>query len=238
MTALEDLLGAANWRSGTLSRRQYDTEANTQDERSVVASFQADRPMVIREDRAVDLAIPAHETFTTDGSGNEETHAVSYNLYETPVTEPLVLFSDGDPVNPDSIDFDADEFTYTDGGAAEELDAYYIPRDPVTIEFRKTAPGGGSTMREKLKQIPSAIAHTRDTAKRDSALSFSFHGLGGVIPRKWRLEVVVDAPYPIEFGEDTRGTTATNALLEVPKLQTEERLRGLKDAVKADVAGV
>jgi hypothetical protein len=194
---------------------------------------------VLREDREVDLAIPCHETKTTDGNGGDtETFSLANDLLDTPATEALVLYDDGSVVQPDSVDYANDSFDYTDSDTGSTLDVYYIPRDPASVEFRKVAPGGGQTIRQPLSDIPTAIAHTRDQSKDPLDFDLGRSALHGVVPRKWAIQMVVNAPYNVEFEEDSRGTSASNALLSLPRLQTEARVGGLKDAVKADIAGV
>lgn len=239
MQSTEQLLEEYTWAGGRIQRDEWDYSTNTSDEPSVVATFDASRPVVLREDREVDLAIPAHETFTTNGTADDtETFTVSYDLLDSPATEGLVLFEDGDPVQPDTVDYAADSFDYTDSGTDSTLDVYYIPRNPASVEFRKVAPGGGQTLRQPLSDIPTAIAHTRDQSKEPLDFDLGRSPLHGVVPRKWSIQMVVDAPYNVEFEEDNRGTSATNALLSLPRLQTESRITGLKDAVKRDIAGV
>jgi len=228
----------AVWQPGTISRRDWSYSTNTTGEASTVATYQAPRPLRIREDREMDLAVPAYETFDTGGAGSQETFNLSHNLLDTPATEALVLWSDGSRVQPGSVDYAADSFDYTDGGSVETLDVYYIPRDPADVEFKKVAPGGGATLEQPLFSIPTAIAHTRDQNEDPLSFDLGRTQLHDTVPRKWQVKMIVDAPYTVQFEEDTRGTSATNALLSIPRAQTESRIQGLKDAVKADIAGL
>jgi hypothetical protein len=239
MQSTDALLKNYPWAGGDIPRSAWSFSTNTQDEASVVATFQADRPIIVREDREFDLAVPAYESFTTNGTADDsETFNLGYNLLDTPATEALVLFDDGSRAQPDSIDYAADSFDYSSPNTDSTLDVYYVPRDPASVSFRKVAPGGGSTVRQPLFDVPTAIAHTRDQSKDPLSFDLQRSPLHGVVPRKWSVEMVVDAPYPVAFEEDTRDTSATNALLSVPRLQTEARINGLKDAVKRDVAGL
>ncbi|WP_435332839.1 hypothetical protein [Haloarchaeobius sp. TZWWS8] len=236
--SVQKQLENAPWKPGYISLRDWTFSTNTTGEKSVVATYAAPRPIRLREDREMDLAVPAYESFTTDGSGTAQTHSLSHDIIDTPATEALVLWSDGSPVQPGSVDYAANSFDYTDGGAAETLDVYYIPRNPAVVEFEKVAPGGGSTIKQPLFEIPTAIAHTRDQSKDPLSFDLGRTGLQDTVPRKWVVQVSVNAPYTVKFEESTRGTSATNALLSVPRAQTEARVPGLKDAVKADIAGL
>ena len=236
---IKQRLEDASYQPGTIKRGDWRFSTNTTDEESVVATYEAPRPIRIREDREFDLAVPAHETFSVDGTAdNSETFNLSYNLLDTPATVSLVLYDDGTPVQPDSIDYAGDTFDYTSANTGTTLDVYYIPRDPASVEFKKVAPGGGATIEQPLFEMPTVMAHTRDQSKDPLSFDLGRSQLHDTVPRKWQIQMVVKAPYPVAFEESTRGTTATNALVSIPKAQTEERIRGLKDAVKADIAGL
>jgi hypothetical protein len=239
MPSVKERLENAPWQPGTINRGDWEFSTNTTGEKSVVATYQAPRPLRIREDREFALAVPAHETFTVNSTADDqETFSLSHNLLDSPATVSLVLFDDGDTAQPDSIDYAADEFDYTSPNTDTTLDVYYIPRNPASVEFRKVAPGGGNTIEQPLFETPTVIAHTRDQSKDPLSFDLGRTALHDAVPRKWQIQMVVKAPYPVAFEEDTRNTSATNALLSIPKAQTEQRIRGLKDAVKADIAGL
>ena len=94
------------------------------------------------------------------------------------------------------------------------------------------------TIEQPLFEMPTVMAHTRDQSKDPLSFDLGRTDLHDAVPRKWQIKMVVNAPYPVAFEDDTRNTSATNALLSIPKAQTEARVRGLKDAVKADIAGL
>ncbi|WP_256299915.1 hypothetical protein [Haloarchaeobius salinus] len=249
MAGIKQRLDSVPWKPGHINTGEWEFSQSTPDEPSTVATYQAPRPIRIREDREFDLAVPAFETFTTVGDGSTQTFNLSHNLLDTPATEALVLWKvldsapDGMPAGqretPDSIDFEGNSFDYTDSGNVENLFVYYIPRDPAVVEFTKVAPGGGATLEQPLFEVPTAIAHTRDQSKDPLSFDLGRTALQDTVPRKWKIVATVDAPYPVAFeDEEGRGTSATNALLAVPRAQTEARIRGLKDAVKADIAGL
>lgn len=241
MPGIMQRLENAGWQPGTIARGDWTYSSNTTGEKSTVATYQAPRPIRIREDREFDLAVPAYETQDTDGSGTQQTISLSNNLLDTPATEALVVWSDGSPVPASdlTVDYAANEFQYTDSGSVETLDIYYIPRDPAVVEFKKVAPGGGATLEQPLFSVPTAIAHTRDQSEDPLSFDLGRTRLHDTVPRKWQIKMVVDAPYTVRFEDDGgRGTSATNALLSIPRAQTESRIQGLKDAVKADIAGL
>lgn len=233
MTSVEELRAEYAWRDGHIRRDEWVYSGNTPGEPSVVAEFQAPRPLILKEDEPLEFVIPAHETFTTDGTGgNQENFSLSHNAIDSPSTTSFVLFDDGARVKPDAVDFAADSFDYTSPNTGTTLDAYYVPRDPAAVRFRKVSPKG--SVRQDVEEFPTVLAHTRDQSKDPLEFDLDRTPLQPVIPRKYDLQLIVDAPYPVDFEEDARGTEATNALLELPRLQTETKIDGLGGAVKAD----
>ncbi|ELY81003.1 hypothetical protein [Natrinema gari] len=242
--AIKHKLKSANWVPGSVTLREFETQAGTPGEASVVAETQVGRPLQLRddEDSELRLVLPAHEHRTTNGSADDqETFELDHNLLECPTTESFVLYEDGAVVDPDSIDYDANAFDYTSAGTETDLDVFYVPRDPASVEIRKTAPGAGGKVNQTLKEAQTAILHTRDQAQQEIRFGFDRTPLQPYVPRKFRLQVVVDAPYTVAFEapERANGTPrANNALLSLPRLQTEARIEGLGAAVKQDMIGV
>ncbi|MFD1645578.1 hypothetical protein [Haloarchaeobius litoreus] len=244
MSGVQKQLENAAWKPGNIAGDGgWTFTGGTAGEPSTVATYQAPRPVRLREDRELDLAVPTFEQFSTSGAGSQETFNLSFDLLDTPATEGIVVNkADGSGgytrVYPDSVDYANDSFDYTDGGSTEQLVVTYIPRDPASVEFRKVAPGGGATIEQPLFEIPTAIAHTRDQSQDPLSFDLNRSKFHDTVPRKWKIEVVVDAPYPAAFGDESLGLVAPNGLLSVPVARTEQRIRGLKDAVKADIAGL
>jgi hypothetical protein len=232
-------LDQAGWESGHLHLNEFDTYQGTAGEESVVAEFRVDRPIILREDRPVSLVVPAYETFTVDGSAdNSETFSLSNNLLDSPASENLVLWDDGSRVQPDSIDYANDSFDYTSPNTGTTLDVYYIPRNPAEATLKKVGPGAGGGINQELHDWPLALAHTRDQHEDPIEMDMNRTPLQPVVPRKWKVQVVVDAPYTVGYAEDSRGTHADNALLSLPRVKTEDKIEGLASAVKRDIARI
>ncbi|ELY71097.1 hypothetical protein [Natrinema versiforme] len=242
--AIKNKLKAASWVPGSVTLREFDTQAGTSGEASVVAEIKLGRPLQLRDDHDSELrlVLPAHEHFTTNGSADEqETFELGHNLIESPSTQDFLLWEDGSVVQPDSIDYDANSFDYTSAGTETDLDVFYVPRDPASVEIRKTAPGAGGKVNQTLKEAQTAILHTRDQAQQEIQFGFDRTPLQPYLPRKFKLQVVVDAPYKVAFEapERANGTPrARNALLSLPRFQTEARIEDLGAAVKQDMIGV
>lgn len=242
--AIKNKLKAADWVPGSITLREFDTQSSTPGETSVVAEIKLGRPLQLRDDpdSELRLALPAYEHFTTNGTADEqETFELGHNLVESPTTQDLLIWEDGAVVQPDSIDYGENTFDYTSSGTETDLDVFYIARNPASIEIRKTAPGAGGKVNQTLKEAQTAILHTRDQAQQEVRFGFERTPLQPYLPRKFKLQVVVDAPYTVAFEapERANGTPrARNALLSLPRFQTEARIEGLGAAVKQDMIGV
>ncbi|AFO57593.1 hypothetical protein [Natrinema sp. J7-2] len=242
--AIKHKLKSANWVPGSVTLREFETQAGTPGEASVVAETQVGRPLQLRddEDSELRLVLPAHEHRMTNGSADDqETFELDHNLLECPSTQDFLLWEDGTVVDPDSVDYDANSFDYTASGTDTDLDVFYVARNPASVEIRKTAPGAGGKVNQTLKEAQTAILHTRDQAQQEIRFGFDRTPLQPYVPRKFRLQVVVDAPYTVAFEAPERANgkpRANNALLSLPRLQTEARIEGLGAAVKQDMIGV
>jgi len=242
--SVEKQLKDVSWVPGSVSRRDMTLRAGTPDDDSVVAEIKTGRPIQLRDDPDANLrlVLPAHEHFTTNGTADEaETFALGHNLIESPTTQDFLLWEDGSVVQPDSVDYDDNSFNYTSSGTNTDLDVFYVARNPASVEIRKSAPGAGGKVNQTLKEAQTAILHTRDQAQQEITFGFDRTPLQPYLPRKFRLQVVVNAPYSVAFEapERANGTPrAHNALLSLPRYQTEERIEGLGAAVKQDMIGV
>ncbi|ELY67701.1 hypothetical protein [Natrinema versiforme] len=242
--SVEKQLENASWVPGSVSLREFNTQAGTPGEESVVAEIETGRALQLRDDPDAELrlVLPAHEHFTTNGTADEqESFDLGHNLIESPTTQDFLLWEDGSVVQPDSIDYDANSFDYTSSGTNTDLDVFYVARNPASVEIRKTAPGAGGKVNQTLKEAQTAILHTRDQAQQEITFGFDRTPLQPYLPRKFRLQVAVDAPYTVAFEapERANGTPrANNALLSLPRYQTEARIEGLGTRVKQDMIGV
>ncbi|MFA9418460.1 hypothetical protein [Natrinema sp. HArc-T2] len=242
--AIKHKLKSANWVPGSLTLREFDTREGTPGGASIVAETKLGRALQFRDDpdSELRLVLPAYEHFTTNGTADDqETFDLSHNAIDSPSTESFVLYEDGAIVEPDSIDYANNSFDYTSSGTDTDLDVFYIARDPASVEIRKTAPDAGGKVNQTLKEGQTAILHTRDQAQQEVSFGFDRTPLQPYLPRKFKLQVVVDAPYTVAFEapERANGTPrARNALLSLPRFQTEARIEGLGAAVKQDMIGV
>lgn len=134
------------------------TQSNTTGEFSEIVEVQTPVGHRFEYDpnRPIEFFMMTHEQKTTGGVGAQETFNLANALADSPHldgdsgtdgedTAPpsngsadLVLYSDGVQVAPDAVRYHdhatgADQFDYTDGGAVETLDVYYVFRDSFQI---------------------------------------------------------------------------------------------------------
>ena len=223
----------ADYRNARLSTREYEFSPSTPGERSVFAEFQAEVPVSIRPATPVDLAIPAYQRIASDGSGNESEYQFDHGLADDPAMgNDLVLYSDGDRIEPASIDYSAGSFTYADGDAEETLDAFYLSDEQAALTLRIVAPR--NQWNEPL-DADIGLYHIRDT--NDDPITFEPEKteLDGVVPTDYRLEWGINAPYEVRRSVDDTGATATNMLLSLPIWKAQSQIEGLDELKAASV---
>ncbi|USZ73239.1 hypothetical protein [Natronosalvus halobius] len=217
-----------------LERDSFDHHNGEAGSRSLVASFRAPNPLVLRSDRPIRVVITAFDSFTTDGSGNSQTFELSHDLVESPQSQDLIIFADGARVKPDAVDYDADSFDYTDGGAGEDLAVYYISGADCEIEIEKQAPSSQGSVSERVFEEPLSLLHQRDQDEQPRYFELGASPLQAVVPRKWRLNVYADGEYGATWDDETTGTSARNAVLSLPYKQGRGEVNGLGRAVAHD----
>jgi len=220
-----------------LKRTQYDSFfAGTSGSRTLIASYQAPNPMVLRPDRPIRLATPAFETATTSGNGNQETFNLSNSVVQSPTSVDLILYSDGAIATADSIDYANDTFDYTDGGAAEDLAVYYLSDDDADLEIERQAPKTVGNVSDRVFDSPMALMHQRDQDEQPRTFEVNDGPLARVVPTDWTINVYIDAEYTTKFEDSANGgTEAVNGLLSVPYKQGHREVDGLGKAVARNI---
>ncbi|MCU4716864.1 hypothetical protein [Halapricum hydrolyticum] len=227
-----DRVESANKR---LEVSDFDQQANTPGELSKVLSYKAERPLFVRPGVGVDLHFVVHEELTTDGSGTQQTFNLLNNLIDSaPVGDDFLLYSGASEASADSVDYDNDSFTYTDGGSIETLHAYYVSDAQAKVEVRKSAP---KRYFDIIDERDAGMANLRDQ-NRDP-ITFSYEDpVTGLIPKDWSLEIYIDAPYIVQWDdEDDPGAEAVNALVSIPIRRSRENVMGLEDVVINHIGG-
>jgi len=229
-------LAAVPRRRTEFNHPDFTTSVNTTNERSVVAEYQADGALAIMGGRGTPfrVAIPAYETFTTDGTaGNTETFNLGNDLVETPNTQPIVLWLDGTYYGePDAVDYANDTFDVTDAGTDSTVHAYYVSGDAATVTIRKRSADGDA--QETIYTSNTGVTHETDQSEQPETLRFE-HDLQRFVGTDQFLEITVNAPYTVRFDEDADGTNATNALIGLSLQRGQSPVPGLPQAVKASM---
>lgn len=211
----------------------YNGEAGTQ---SLVATYEAPNPLVLRPDQPIRLALTAMDSFTTDGSG-VQTLSLSHSITESPQAADLYVFdSNGDRVSivDGSLDYANDTFDYDDGGAAEDIAAYYISDDDVDVEIEKQAPSTHGSVSETVFSDTLSLLHQRDQDEQPRYFDVGNSPLERVVPTKWSLNVYAEGSYAVTFFDDATNSEARNAILSLPYKQGQKDVPGLSRAVAHD----
>jgi hypothetical protein len=229
----------AQTNDGHLKRRDFDFSQGTPSTRSVIAEWQAERAYGIRDSKPFDLSIMAVETKTTDGNaGDTETFNLSHDLLSSNVVgESLVLYEGNQLVQPDSVDYAANSFDYTDDGTNNDLAVFYAAGDQALVSIQKVAPNGTP---EELFAGDISQIHRRDQNERPLTMDLDRSPFQPIVPTDFRLEVAVNAPYTASYVADPDGdgtdVTAANSLLDIPVTGAASSIPDLGTVVRNDMA--
>jgi hypothetical protein len=220
-----------------LKRSEYDDFYDgTSGEKTLIASFKAPNPMVLRPDRPLRIVAPAFETFTTSGNGNSETFTFGNSITESPQSVDLILYADGSQEAEDSIDYANDTFDYTDDGTQQDLAVYYISDDDADLIIERQAPATNGSVSDRVFDTPLALMHQRDQNKQPRQFAVGESPLQRVVPTDWKINVYIDAEYTTKFEDSANGgTEAVNGLLSVPYKQGHREVDGLGTAVAHNI---
>lgn len=213
----------------------FEASVNQTGTESDILTLQAETVLALQAGE-IQVSIPAYESYETDGSaGNSETINLSHDLVDSPNTQSVVLYENGNRVAPDSIDYDANTITYTDDGTNNTLHIYYIVGDAATLRVEKRLPGGKTSQSESLKTLNVGITNQKDQQENAEELRFGNSWLERYLATDMELVVTLDAPYTCRFEESTDGTQATNALFHMTAEQGSKRAPGLLSAIREDL---
>ena len=220
---------------GTLRRDDFDASLHSGGSgETTILSKRARQPFALRPGATYRVVPVARETFTSDGSGTQQTFNLSHDLFDSDVSDDLVLFADGARVSPDAVDYGADSFDYTDGGAQEDLTVFYVAVTQAQVKLRKVAPGGSNS--ETLVEHDTALINRRDPNRDPLEFSLTASPLQRLVPKDWRLEWTVKGPFSAGWDPDT-DPVPVNFLVSVPinRARTAE-VEGLAAAVSDDTS--
>lgn len=211
-------------RPDELSPHDFETSSGSQGRESVVAELQADAAVAIR-DGTIKVAIPAYQSFETDGTGGPQTFGLNHSIADSPDTHDAVVWFGSDYQGVPDVDHETDEITVDGPSEVVTVHAFYISTKPATVTFRKSGPKGDH--RNDLKELSAGLVHQTNQSEQPESMRFG-RSLRRFIATDMSFEVLVDAPYVTRFEDpDGDGATATNALLEIPVLRAENSIEGL-----------
>ena len=216
-----------------LAGSEMDTEGNVRDEESVVAAFKAERPLSLRDGAIYEVDVPAYESFSMPGDSSQTTKSLANDLVEADtVTEDVVAYQGGSKIEPDSVDYAANEITVTDDGTGNTLHVWYMAGDQAPVVIRKVSPGKTP---ETIDEDDMGLKNLRDQNK--DPLRFDHdHAYQGVIPTDWEVEVRINAPYTVSWSEENGDAMPTNARISLPIFRARDEIPGLEGFIGA-IAG-
>jgi len=218
-----------------LRKDDFDLTNGSANERSLIAEHKAKTPTFFRPDRGGRLAFATVEEFQTPGDGTQTTYNLSNDLIQTPNTDNLVLYEAGSVVQPDSIDYSGDTFTYTGPGAAEYLHAAYVPRDPVLIEIERQAPRAQGGVTDVILDEPTSLLHSQDQNQEPPEFQGT-HPLDFAVPKNWKVQIYAKGPVPFEWDDgaesNSQGAVASNSVVSLPVRRANSDVPWLSQAVK------
>jgi hypothetical protein len=230
IAALRQVSGA----SQRLKKGDFDLLDDVANKRTKIAEYEVGYPVAFRE-ASVRLMFTVHEQKITNGTAGEtETFGLANNLIDTANTTDLVLFETGDRVQPDSIDHANDSFDYTDDGTNNDLDVFYVARDPVQIEIEKSAPRAQGNVGEIVFDDATSMLHERNQNKEPPEMEFD-RELEPVVPSDWTIDIYADGPIAISWADDANDVEAVNAVVSLPINRSGRTIPGLSKAVKQDI---
>lgn len=234
-----------------LKKSEFDLSEGSTNQRTRIASYEAEVPLVLTE-RAMALAFTVVEEFQTNGTADDtETFNLANDAIQTPNTNDFLLYESGNRVQPDSVDYAADSFDYTDDGTGNFLHAYYVPREATQVEIEVKAPKSHGGVSRTVYDDVTSLLHERNQQKEPPRMSFDApegarsdrqqgaQALQRVLPRKWRLDVYQNGPVAFSWTDadeaNSQGTTATSALLTMPVARLSQQMPELAAAVRQSI---
>jgi len=221
-------------------REDGTTDANVTGQRSRVARLRVDTLLRLHQgrDNPLRVAVPAYESFTSDGTGgNTETFDLSNDLLDAPVTESVDVWIGGSHYgSPDAVDYDAATIDVTDTGSNNTVHVWYTAADAATLELVKSTPNAGTNSSQELYSENLRLVHQTEQQEQPEFLTLNQSPLQEWVAEDMAVDVYVTAPYSVRFSDpDGDGAVPTNALLNLPAHEGKDTVPGMAAAVRADM---
>lgn len=221
-------LRKATRRPDELSPSDFATSAGSQGTETIVAQLVAETALAIRNG-PIKLAIPAYESFETAGDGSQQTFNLSHGIADSPDTQDVVHWFEGDYQGVPTYDPDANNGNGTitvDGpGAVETVHVFYLSPKPATVVMKKET--ANENKRQELYEGNAGLVHQTNQSEQPERIDLP-GGPRRFIATDMEFQITVDAPYVTRFEDpDGNGATATNALLQIGVNRADRTVKGL-----------
>lgn len=231
-------------REGTLSPQNFRDEATTSaattTDRERIARLKATRPLVARGDKRFQVAVPAFEQFTTDGTAdNQEQIDLAHSLLDQPNTENLVVWNGANYVGGeaalDAVDYAAGTFDYTDSGTNNTLHIWYMSAADASLEVEKVTSNDNN--QQGLYSESLSLVHKTNQSEQPETPHVSETALNPAISTDMYVDVYLNADYTFRWSDpDGDGATPTNLLFSFPVERKRQSIPGLANKVALDMS--
>lgn len=230
-------------RSGTISPRTLRDEAKvsagTASGRERIARFKATRPLVVRGDKRFQLAVPAYEQFTTNGTADDtETFDLAHSLLDQPNTENLVVWNGGDYVGGDAaldaVDYSAGTFDYTDSGTDNTLHVWYMSGARADLEIEKVTSNDNN--QQGLYSESLSLVHRTNQSEQPETPHVEETPLNPAVATDMYVDIYLDTDYEFRWSAAGGDATPTNLLFSFPVERKRSAIPGLADKVALDMS--
>jgi len=233
---MEDVINrlrAADSTATTLSRPDFEAAAYPAGgDETAILEHKADQPFALRNGARYRIVPVVRESFTTDGSaGDTETFDVP-GLLDSAVSQDVVLYDDGDLVEPDAVDYANGTFDYTDADTGSDLTAYYVSKAQANLKLKKVGPGGSNG--ETLVRHDAGLLNRRDPNRDPLTFELTASPLQSVVPADYTLKWTISGPYAAGWDPET-DPEPVSLLVSLPIARAAvEQIDGLASAVALD----
>jgi len=238
MSDLQQRLQQTDRRPSHIVPDDMDISVTSQGQRSRLGRYRADTAVMLRGGKPFRIAVPAYYGDTTDGNaGDSETFTLPHSVVDTPATQSVVVWLDGDYYGaPDSVDYANDTIDVTDPNTNSNLHVYYVSDAPATLELRKAVPDSTTSSSQQVYQANTGLVHGTQQTEQPEFLSVGGSPLHGFVAADMTVDAYIKAPYTVRWTDpDGDDTEPTNAMLNLPIMEGRSEVAGLKAAIKAEM---
>jgi hypothetical protein len=230
-------------RHGTVSPKKLRNEAQTSPatttDRERIARLKVTRPLVVRGDKRFQVAVPAYESFSTNGTaGDTETFDLGHSLIEQPNTQNLVVWNGSSYVGGegalDAVDYGAGTFDYSDPGTNNTLHVWYMSGAHSELEIEKIT--SNENNQQGLFTGSLSLIHQRNQSEQPVSPDVGKTDLNPAVDTDMYVDVYLKSRYTFKWSAAGGDATPTNLLFSFPVERKQREIPGLDDAVALDMS--